>query len=62
MFTTLAPEMKAYSEGVQKIMDEAWDKEDYHEWGAVWGSMCGIPPGHFEQRRREYEQSRGREA
>ena len=60
MFTTLAPQMKAYSEGVQKIMDEAWDKEDYHEWGSVWGSMCGIPAERFEQRRQEYERSRGR--
>ncbi len=62
MFTTLAPQMKEYSEGVQKIMDEAWDNEDYHEWGPIWGGMCGIPAERFEQRRMEYEKSRGREA
>ncbi len=61
MFTTLAPQMKEYSEGVRRIMDDAWDNEDYHEWGAVWGSMCGIPPARFEARRQEYEISRGRE-
>jgi MoaA/NifB/PqqE/SkfB family radical SAM enzyme len=61
MFTTLAPQMKVYSEGVKKIMDDVWDNEDYHEWGPVWGGMCGIPREHFEQRRREYEISRGRE-
>lgn len=62
MFTILEPQMKEYSEGVQKIMDEVWDNEDYHEWGPVWGSMCGIPAERFEQRRQEYERSRGREA
>jgi len=61
MFTTLAPQMKEYSEGVKRIMDDVWDNEDYHEWGPVWGSMCGIPPERFEQRRREYEISRGRQ-
>lgn len=61
MFTTLAPEMKKYSEDVRKIMDNVWDNEDYHEWGPVWGSMCGIPRELFEQRRQEYEISRGRE-
>jgi MoaA/NifB/PqqE/SkfB family radical SAM enzyme len=61
MFTTLAPQMKEYSEGVRKIMDDVWDNEDYHDWGSVWGSMCGIPPARFEARRREYEISRGRQ-
>lgn len=35
--------------------------EFYREWGPVWGSMCGIPPEHFETRHSEYERSRGRE-
>ena len=39
MFTTLAPQMKEYSEGVQKIMDDVWDNEDYHEWGPIWGKF-----------------------
>jgi MoaA/NifB/PqqE/SkfB family radical SAM enzyme len=61
MFTTLAPQMREYSEGVRKIMDDVWDNEDYHEWAPVWGSMCGIPAERFEQRRRQYEMSRGRD-
>jgi MoaA/NifB/PqqE/SkfB family radical SAM enzyme len=61
MFTTLAPQMREYSEGVRRIMDDVWDNEDYHEWVPIWGSMCGIPPARFEARRQEYEISRGRE-
>jgi hypothetical protein len=61
MFTTLAPQMKEYAEGVRKIMDDVWDNDDYHEWGPIWGSMCGIPPERFEARRQEYEISRGRQ-
>jgi MoaA/NifB/PqqE/SkfB family radical SAM enzyme len=61
MYTVLAPHMKEYSEEVRRIMDDAWDNEDYHEWGPVWGSMCGIPPERFERRHREYEISRGRQ-
>jgi MoaA/NifB/PqqE/SkfB family radical SAM enzyme len=61
MYTTLAPFMQQYSERVREIMDDVWDNEDYHEWGPVWGSMCGIPPERYEQRRREYELSRGRQ-
>ncbi len=61
MYTTLSPQMKEYAERVRQIMDDVWDSEDYHEWGPVWGSMCGIPPERYEQRRREYEISRGRQ-
>ena len=60
MFTTLAPEMKKYSDGVQKIMDEVWDNDDYHDWAAKWGSQCGCPPERWEARRQAYEISRGR--
>ena len=58
MFTTLAPEMKRYSEGVQTIMDDVWDNESYHDWAAKWGSMCGIPTPRLEARRQAYEESR----
>ena len=60
IYTILEPQMREYSEGVHRIMNEVWDKEDYHDWGPVWGSMCGIPASRFEARRQEYEASRGR--
>lgn len=60
MFTTLADDMQRYADGVQEIMDEVWDSEDYHDWAARWTAMCGIPPERFEARRQAYEESRGR--
>ncbi|MFP3975339.1 MAG: radical SAM protein [Dehalococcoidia bacterium] len=58
MFTELEPQMKEYSDGVQRVMDDVWDNEDYHNWAAKWEGLCGIPPERLEQRRREYEESR----
>lgn len=58
MFTELAPQMREYSDGVQRIMDDVWDNEDYHDWAARWETLCGIPPERLEQRRKEYEESR----
>jgi hypothetical protein len=60
MFTTLAPEMKEYADGVQEIMDDVWDNEDYHDWAARWEATCGIPPAMLEARRQAYEESRAR--
>jgi len=60
MFTTFAPEMKKYSDGVREIMDNVWDKEDYHDWAATWLGMCGVPPARLEARRQAYEESRSR--
>jgi len=57
MFTIFAPEMKNYSDGVQKIMDDVWDNEDYHDWAAKWASMC-LPQVKHEARRQAYEESR----
>ncbi len=57
-FTTLAPEVKKYSEGVQALMNDVWDNESYHDWGAKWGGMCGIPAPRLEARRQAYEASR----
>jgi len=58
MFTTFASEMQKYSAGVQKIMNDVWDNDDYHEWVPKWMSMCGIPPARLEARRQAYEESR----
>lgn len=60
MFTTFAPEMKQYSERVREIMDNVWDKEDYHNWAARWLGMCGVPQATLEARRQEYEAARER--
>ncbi len=58
IFTNLAPEIERYSKGVAAIMDDVWDRDDYHDWAAKWTAMCGIPPERLEARRREYERSR----
>jgi len=58
MFTTFAPEMQKYSAGVQEIMDNVWDNDDYHEWVPGWMATCGIPPARLEARRQAYEESR----
>ena len=60
MFTTLAPDMEKYSNGVRDIMDDVWDNDDYHKWVPEWMSLCGIPPAQLEERRRAYEQTRQR--
>ncbi len=61
MFTTLAPEMKKYSDGVEEIMDDVWDNESYHDWAATW--MTKVHRTNLEkieERRKEYEASRSR--
>lgn len=58
MFTEFASEMQEYSNGVQGIMDDVWDNEDYHDWAARWLAMCGIPPANLEMRRLEYKINR----
>jgi MoaA/NifB/PqqE/SkfB family radical SAM enzyme len=58
MFTALEPDLQQYSEGVRNIMDDAWEKEDYHNWVPEWTLMCGIPPAKLEARRQDYEKSR----
>ena len=60
MFTTFASDMEKYSAGVREVMDDAWDKEDYHLWAPQWMIMTGLPPSRVEARRRAYEESRGR--
>ncbi len=61
MFTEFADEMQQYAEGVQGIMDDVWDREDYHDWAARWTSLCGLPFEQVERRRLEYEHSRSEE-
>jgi len=61
MFTTLAPQIKEYGEKVHRKMGEAWDEGDYPEWAPAWARLCGFSPEKLEERRREFEKSRGRE-
>jgi MoaA/NifB/PqqE/SkfB family radical SAM enzyme len=61
MFTTLAPQIAEYGDKVRQKMNDVWDNEDYHEWAPVWAKLCGIPADRMDQRRDEYERSRGRE-
>jgi MoaA/NifB/PqqE/SkfB family radical SAM enzyme len=58
MFTTFAPEMKRYADGVEEIMDNVWDTEDYHNWAAKRIAACRIPVERVEARRQAYEESR----
>jgi MoaA/NifB/PqqE/SkfB family radical SAM enzyme len=58
MFTNFAPYIERYARGVQELMDDVWDKDNYHDWAAKWTSMCGIPPARLEARRQAYEESR----
>jgi MoaA/NifB/PqqE/SkfB family radical SAM enzyme len=58
MFTTFAPDMQKYCDGVREIMDDVWDDDDYHEWVPKWSSLCGIPPARLEARRQAFEESR----
>jgi len=60
MFTKLAPDLDRYAAGVKEIMDEVWEREDYHDWAARWTGMCGIPPERLEARRQEFEADRAR--
>ena len=60
MFTTFAHEMKEYASGVEELMDNIWDIEDYHDWAAKHISMCRVPLERIETRRQTYEQSRAR--
>jgi MoaA/NifB/PqqE/SkfB family radical SAM enzyme len=59
IFTTLAPDMEQYAAGVQRIMDDVWDNDNYHDWATRWEVMpSGITPAKFEALRRNYEESR----
>jgi MoaA/NifB/PqqE/SkfB family radical SAM enzyme len=61
MFTTLAPEMKKYADGVEDIMDDVWDNESYHDWAAIWMTKVHrTNPQRIEERRKEYEASRNK--
>jgi MoaA/NifB/PqqE/SkfB family radical SAM enzyme len=61
MFTDLAPQIAEYGRKVQQKMGDAWDNEDYPQWAPAWARLCGFPADKIEERRREYERSRGRE-
>lgn len=56
MFTDFGGEMEQYSEGVAKVMDAVWEKENYNDWAGKWLNHCGYPPNQVEQRKKEYEQ------
>ena len=43
---------------VADIMDDVWEKEDYHEWGPKWTALCRVPPEKLEKRREEYQRAR----
>ena len=61
MFTTLGQEVREYGERVRQKMSDAWDNDGYSDWAPSWARLCGFPPERLEARRREYEESRGRE-
>ena len=56
IFTTFAPYIERYAGGVQELMDEVWDKDNYHDWAARWASLCGIPPARLEARRQAHQE------
>ncbi len=58
MFTTFSEDLQKYSEGVQTIMDNVWDTEDYRNWGPRWTGMCGVPQNKIEALRKDYQESR----
>jgi hypothetical protein len=59
IFTTLAPDIEQYAAGVQRIMDDVWDNDDYHDWATRWEVMpSNVTPAKFEALRRNYEESR----
>jgi MoaA/NifB/PqqE/SkfB family radical SAM enzyme len=56
-FTTFMPQMKEYAAKVANIMDDVWEKEDYHEWGPKWTVLCKVPEEKLEKRREEYQRA-----
>ena len=57
-FTTFMPEINKYAAKVADIMDDVWEKEDYHEWGPKWTVFCRVLPETLEKRREEYQRAR----
>jgi MoaA/NifB/PqqE/SkfB family radical SAM enzyme len=57
-FTTFMPEINEYAAKVADVMDDVWDKEDYHEWGPKWTALCRVSPEKLEKRREEYQRAR----
>jgi hypothetical protein len=57
-FTTFMPESNEYSAKVAEIMDDFWEKEDYHDWAPKWMLLCRVPPGKLEERREKFQKSR----
>lgn len=62
MFTTFAPEMKRYADGVEEIMDDVWEREGYSNWAARWLNTCRVPRERIEARRQEHEAKRNSRA
>ncbi len=58
MFTTFSSDIKKYADNLHQVMDDVWEKEDYHEWAPAWAGMCGFPPERIEARRQEFEQEK----
>ncbi len=55
MFTVFEHEMAEYAKGVERIMDNVWNTDDYHIWAAEWMKSCQIPPERIAVIRQEYE-------
>ncbi|MGM0453058.1 MAG: radical SAM protein [Thermodesulfobacteriota bacterium] len=56
MFTDLEPELRQYADGVRQIMDDVWQRENYHNWAAKWLHHCGLTREQIERRRRQFEE------
>jgi MoaA/NifB/PqqE/SkfB family radical SAM enzyme len=61
MFTSLAPNVRAYGENVRRKMDDAWDNDGYQSWAPSWARLCGFPQDRLDFLHHQYEKSRGRE-
>lgn len=43
---------------VQSIMDDIWEREDYHDWAARWMELYGVSPERCRSLSEEYKKSR----
>lgn len=57
MFTTFAPEIEKYADGVKDIMDKVWETEGYSEWAPTLSGFCHGTKPRLQEVKEAYEES-----
>ncbi|MFH0914645.1 MAG: radical SAM protein [Chloroflexota bacterium] len=58
IFTVLDTDIQRYAAGVQQVIDQAWDNDDYHEWVPPYTKLFYKSPEKLEALRKAYHTSR----